>query len=147
MSADRPSLGTKGGVFAPLIKLYFLNSLVRCIFDTNDNICHFTERSGRVCLLFEGPCIFVFLTHCVGLVSHIHVCNFNNQESPAVGVFSQTQPTTEPAFHISPSVQSVAAAAHDFGKTTVRPPGHRWTGTNHQSEWLLTGLEQLPQTY
>lgn len=30
-------------------------------------------------------------------------------------------------------------------QTTVQPPGHQWTGTN-QSEWLLMGLGQLPQT-
>lgn len=28
----------------------------------------------------------------------------------------------------------------------MQPPGHQWTGTNHQSEWLLMELEQLPQT-
>lgn len=37
-------------------------------------------------------------------------------------------------------------AATSEQQTTVQPPGHQWTGTNHQSEWLLMELEQLPPT-
>lgn len=85
----------------------------------------------------------------MSLVSHIQVCNFNNQQSPAVSVYNHTWPTTEPAFHIfSLFIQTLqlSTTLEQRQQTTVRPPGHQWTGTNHQSEWLLMELEQLPQT-
>lgn len=44
------------------------------------------------------------------------------------------------------SVTAAAATSGLHGQRTVRPPGHQCTGTNHQSEWLLMELEQLPQT-
>lgn len=40
----------------------------------------------------------------------------------------------------------LSATSQQREQTTVQPPGHQWTGTNHQSEWLLMELEQLPQT-
>lgn len=85
----------------------------------------------------------------MSLVSHIQVCNFNNQQSPAVSVYNHTWPTTEPAFHIfSLFIQTLqlSTTSEQHQQTTVRPLGHQWTGTNHQSEWLLLELEQLPQT-
>lgn len=53
------------------------------------------------------------------------------------------------AFHIfSVFIQTpqLSTSSEPRQQTTVRPPGHQRTGTNHQSEWLLMELEQLPQT-
>ncbi|TKS83534.1 Roundabout -like protein 2 [Collichthys lucidus] len=55
----------------------------------------------------------------------------------------------KPAFHIfSLFIQTLqlSTTSEQRQQTTGRPPGHQWTGTNHQSEWLLMELEQLPQT-
>lgn len=66
---------------------------------------------------------------------------------PAVSVYNHTWPTTALSI-ISVFIQArlPAATSELHRQTTVRPPGHQWTGTNHQSEWLLMELEQLPQT-
>ncbi len=104
---------------------------------------------GLVFLLDKQDSLCVSYCCSMSLVSHIQVCNFNNQQSPAVNVYNHTWPTTEPAFHIfSLFIQmlQLSTTSEQRQQTTVRPPGHQWTGTNHQSEWLLMELEQLPQT-
>lgn len=66
---------------------------------------------------------------------------------PAVDPYNHTWPATALVI-ISAFIQAgqLRAASDLHEQTTVRPPGHQWTGTNHQSEWLLMELEQLPQT-
>lgn len=93
--------------------------------------------------------MFLLLLQHVNLCLTSQVCNFNNQQSPAVSVYNHTWQTTKPAFHIfSLFIQTLqlSTTSEQRQQTTGRPPGHQWTGTNHQSEWLLMELEQLPQT-
>lgn len=157
--------GRKSGVFSPSLKFYFLRSLVvGCIFDTNDNISRYTKKRGRVCLLLEGLVFWFFFFFCSGnkihcvsltaasvsLVPHIQACNFNNRQSPAVNVYNRTRADRWASFShlqsVYPGRRGWALLQSAVEQTTVRPPGHQWTGTNHQSEWLLMELEQLPQT-
>lgn len=91
------------------------------------------------------------MTHCVSLtVAACHLFLTSKYViliPPAVNVYNHTWPTTEPAFLIfSIFIQTLQLSATSEQQTTVQPPGHQWTGTNHQSEWLLMELEQLPQT-
>lgn len=66
---------------------------------------------------------------------------------PAVNVYNHTRPTTAfVAIGIFIQGRQLRDASELHGQTTVQPPGHQWTGTNHQSEWLLMELEQLPRT-
>lgn len=66
---------------------------------------------------------------------------------PAVNVYNHTRPTTVfVVIGIFIQAQQLGATSEAHGQTTVQPPGHQWTGTNHQSEWLLMELEQLPRT-
>lgn len=107
VSAVTPSLGTNLEHLQPCWNSISW-SLVGCIFDTNDKISHFTEKWGHVCLLLEGLVFFfdkqdsLCFCYCcsMSLVSHIQVCSFNNQESPAVSVYNRARPVAEPAFHI-----------------------------------------------
>lgn len=119
-----------------------------------------SRKKERPCLfIIRRSCIIVSInkTHCVSVTvtasldSHIQVCHFNNPQSPAVNVYNHTWPTTEEAFffHIFSLLRQtpqLSFTSEQRQQTTVQPPGHRWTGTNHQSEWLLMELEQLPQT-
>lgn len=83
-----------------------------------------------------------------------HVTCFSHHEyliliPPAVRVYNHTWPTTEPVFLvfcIFIQALQLRATSEQRDQTSVRPPGHQWSGTNHQSEWLLMELEQLPQT-
>ena len=86
----------------------------------------------------------------VSLVPRIQACNFNNRQSPAVNVYNRTRANRWASFShlrsVYPGRRGWALLQSAVEQTTVRPPGHQWTGTNHQSEWLLMELEQLPQT-
>lgn len=151
--------GHKSGAFATLLKFYFVNSLVGCIFDTNDNISHFTEKWGHVCLLLGGLVLFFFLinkTHCVsGTVAARHLFHTSKYVILIIKNHLLSVCTIEPGQPLSRLFTSSvclvrccswALLQERLQQTTVRPPGHQWTGTNHQSEWLLMELEQLPQT-
>lgn len=66
---------------------------------------------------------------------------------PARRVFNDTPPATAfVVISIFIQARQLRTTSELHGQTTARPPGHQWTGTNHQSEWLLMELEQLPQT-
>lgn len=157
ISAVTPSLGTNLEHLQPYWNSISW-SLVGCIFDTNDKISHFTEKWGHVCLLLESLVFFFLInnTHCVsGTVAACHLFHTSKYVVLIIKNHLLSVCTIEPDQSLSllftSSVGLVrccswALLQERLQQTTVRPPGQQWTGTNHQSEWLLMELEQLPRT-
>lgn len=113
-------------IFTLVEILFPVQSCCGCIFDTNDNISHFTKKQGHICLLLEGL-VFCFYfcsgnkTHCVSLTAAAcHSCLTSKYailiiDSHLLSMCTITHgPTAEPAFHIFGLFIQDAAAERYF---------------------------------
>lgn len=93
-----------------------------------------SKQSLSVCVVFQQPDFLLFLHLPTKYVICHNCCPQIDTVTPRLP-FTTVKKDTLVFFFLSEPHQ----------QTTVQPPGHQWTGTN-QSEWLLMGLGQLPQT-
>lgn len=106
------------------------------------------SKEKKYLFIIRMSCIFFLInkTHCV--FATVATCHLNltskyviliiDRHLLSVCTITLGQPLRQ-LFYIftllSQTLQQ-SATSEQREQTTVQPPGHQWTGTNHQSEWL-----------
>lgn len=99
-------------------------------------------------LINKAHCVFATVATCHLDLTSKYVIVIIDRHLLSVCTITLGQPLRQLfyIFTLLSQTLQLSATSEQCEQTTVQPPGHQWTGTNHQSEWLLMELEQLPQT-